>query len=80
MDPDGPDNQTYGLVYGADSGAFTGYSQAIWTMSKFKLDLPAGGSHTITRRVAARRSRRTDCGRVCSEFGGVEWGLVGGVL
>jgi hypothetical protein len=47
------DNQTYGLVYGADGGAFTGYSQAIWTMSKFKLDLPAGGSHTITRRVVA---------------------------
>jgi hypothetical protein len=47
------DNQTYGLVYGADSGAFTGYSQAIWTMSKFKLDLPAGGSRTITRRVVA---------------------------
>ncbi|MEV5963506.1 PQQ-binding-like beta-propeller repeat protein [Kribbella sp. NPDC051952] len=49
----GADNQTYGLVYGADSGAFTGYSQAIWTMSKFKLDLPVGGEHTITRRIVA---------------------------
>jgi hypothetical protein len=49
----GADNQTYGLVYGTDSGPFTGYSQAIWTMSKFKLDLPAGGSHTLTRRIVA---------------------------
>ncbi|WP_020387705.1 hypothetical protein [Kribbella catacumbae] len=47
----GPDNQTYGLIYSTDSGAFTGYSQSNFTMSKFKLDLPAGGSHTITRKI-----------------------------
>lgn len=46
-----PDNQTYGLVYSADSGAFTGYSQSNFTMSKFKLDIPAGGSHTISRKI-----------------------------
>lgn len=49
----GTDNQTYGLVYGTASGPFTGYSQSIWTMSKFKLDLPVDGSHTITRRIVA---------------------------
>ncbi|TCC07746.1 hypothetical protein [Kribbella soli] len=47
----GADNQTYGLVYDTASGPFTGYSQSIWTMSKFKLDLPADGS--ITRRIVA---------------------------
>ena len=46
-----PDNETYGLVYSADSGAFTGYSQSNFTMSKFKLDIPAGGNHTITRKI-----------------------------
>ncbi|WP_350277318.1 PQQ-binding-like beta-propeller repeat protein [Kribbella sp. HUAS MG21] len=63
------DNQTYGLVYGAASGAFTGYSQSIWTMSKFKLDLPAGGSHTITRRVVAvSNSGATDKFAVLNQF------------
>ena len=47
----GPDNQTYGLVYSEDSGAFTGYSQSNFTMSKFKLDLAAGAGHTITRKI-----------------------------
>ncbi|WP_433021406.1 PQQ-binding-like beta-propeller repeat protein [Kribbella sp. CA-294648] len=57
----GPDNQTYGLIYSADSGAFTGYSQSNFTMSKFKLDLPAGDSHTITRKiVVASNSGATD--------------------
>lgn len=63
------DNETYGLVYGADSGAFRGYSQAIWTMSKFKLDLPAGGSHTITRRiVAVSNEGATDKFAVLNQF------------
>jgi hypothetical protein len=47
------DNQTYGLVYSAASGAFSGYSQSNFTMSKFKLELPVGGSHTISRRIVA---------------------------
>jgi outer membrane protein assembly factor BamB len=47
----GPDNQTYGLIYSPDSGPFTGYSQSNFTMSKFQLTIPAGGSHTITRRI-----------------------------
>lgn len=47
----GPDNQTYGLVYSAASGPFTGYSQSNFTMSKFKLEIPAGGDHTITRKI-----------------------------
>ncbi|ADB31691.1 metallophosphoesterase [Kribbella flavida DSM 17836] len=48
-----PDNQTYGLVYSAASGPFTGYSQSNFTMSKFKLDLAAGAGHTISRRIVA---------------------------
>ena len=47
----GPDNQTYGLIYSPDSGPFTGYSQSNFTMSKFQLTIPAGGSHTITRKI-----------------------------
>ncbi len=66
----GADNQTYGLVYSAGSGAFTGYSQSIWTMSKFKLDLAAGGSHTITRRiVAVSNEGATDKFAVLNQFG-----------
>ena len=65
----GADNQTYGLVYDTASGPFTGYSQAIWTMSKFKLDLPAAGSHTITRRiVAAPNGGATDKFAVLNPF------------
>jgi hypothetical protein len=40
-------------VYSAASGAFSGYSQSNFTMSKFKLELPVGGSHTISRRIVA---------------------------
>ncbi|MEV6412301.1 PQQ-binding-like beta-propeller repeat protein [Kribbella sp. NPDC051718] len=47
----GPDNQTYALIYTTASGPFTGYSQSNFTMSKFKLDIPAGGAHTITRKL-----------------------------
>jgi hypothetical protein len=65
----GPDNQTYGLVYSTDSGDFTGYSQSNFTMSKFKLDLPAGGTHTITRRiVAAGNGGATDKFAVLNQF------------
>jgi outer membrane protein assembly factor BamB len=65
----GADNQTYGLVYSAGSGDFTGYSQAIWTMSKFKLELPAGGDHTITRRiVAVSNEGATDKFAVLNQF------------
>lgn len=46
-----PDNETYGLIYSAASGPFVGYSQSNFTMSKFKLDIPAGNSHTITRKL-----------------------------
>jgi len=47
----GPDNQTYGLIYSVESGPFTGYSQSNFTMTKFQLTIPAGGSHTISRRI-----------------------------
>ncbi|WP_442913294.1 carboxypeptidase regulatory-like domain-containing protein [Kribbella sp. CA-293567] len=48
-----PDNQTYGLIYTAASGPFTGYSQSNFTMSKFKLELAPGAGHTITRKIVA---------------------------
>jgi hypothetical protein len=65
----GPDNQTYGLVYSADSGAFTGYSQSNFTMSKFKLDLAAGGSHTLSRKiVVASNAGAADKFAVLNQF------------
>ncbi|TWD83160.1 outer membrane protein assembly factor BamB [Kribbella amoyensis] len=63
------DNETYGLVYSADSGAFTGYSQSNFTMSKFKLDLATTASHTITRRiVVAANGGGTDKFAVLNQF------------
>jgi outer membrane protein assembly factor BamB len=43
--------QTYGLLYTAESGAFTGYASSAWVMSKFRVEIPASGSHTLERRV-----------------------------
>jgi outer membrane protein assembly factor BamB len=47
----GEDQQTYGLVYGAESGEFTGYGFRNWIMSKFEVEIPAGGSYTLDRRI-----------------------------
>ena len=47
----GADQQTYGLVYTAESGKFTGYGFRNWIMSKFQVEIPAGGSHTLDRRI-----------------------------
>jgi hypothetical protein len=47
----GADQQTYGLIYTAESGQFTGYGFRNWIMSKFQVEIPAGGSHTLSRRV-----------------------------
>ncbi|MFJ6280291.1 outer membrane protein assembly factor BamB family protein [Arthrobacter subterraneus] len=47
----GADQQTYGLIYTAESGKFTGYGFRNWVMSKFQVEIPAGGSHTLSRRV-----------------------------
>ncbi|HEX6685554.1 MAG TPA: PQQ-binding-like beta-propeller repeat protein, partial [Candidatus Limnocylindrales bacterium] len=49
----GADNQTYGLIYSESSGPFVGYSQSNFTMTKFQLTIPAGGSHAITRKIVA---------------------------
>ena len=47
----GPDQQTYGLVYTPESGKFTGYGFRNWIMSKFQVEIPAGGSHVLDRRI-----------------------------
>jgi hypothetical protein len=47
----GSDQQTYGLVYTPESGAFTGYGFRNWIMSKFEIEIPAGGSHTLSRQI-----------------------------
>ncbi|MFJ6079407.1 PQQ-binding-like beta-propeller repeat protein [Pseudarthrobacter sp. NPDC092419] len=47
----GADQQTYGLVYTADSGSFSGYGLRNWIMSKFQVEIPAGGSHVLDRRI-----------------------------
>ncbi len=43
--------QTYGLLYTRDSGDFTAYTSAIWNMSRFQVEIPAGGSHSLKRRI-----------------------------
>jgi outer membrane protein assembly factor BamB/predicted phosphodiesterase len=47
----GADQQTYGLVYTPESGKFTGYGFRNWIMSKFQVEIPAGGSHVLERRI-----------------------------
>ena len=47
----GADQQTYGLLYTEESGAFTAYGPANWFMSKFQVEISAGGSHTLDRRI-----------------------------
>ena len=47
----GSDQQTYGLIYTPESGTFTGYGFRNWIMSKFQVQIPAGGTHVLDRRV-----------------------------
>lgn len=47
----GTDPQVYGLIYGG-SDSFQAYGNGNWIMSKFKVDLPAGGSYRLERRLA----------------------------
>ncbi|MGW1682724.1 outer membrane protein assembly factor BamB family protein [Saccharopolyspora sp. NPDC002376] len=52
--------QTYGLIYTPQSGEFTGYGFRNWIMSKFRVEIPAGGSHTLTRKVVVAPNGGTE--------------------
>ncbi|TDD49698.1 hypothetical protein E1286_13315 [Nonomuraea terrae] len=47
----GTDPQVFGLVYGTPAGAFDVYAAGNWVMSRFDVDVPAGGSYTLTRKL-----------------------------
>ncbi|SDJ73591.1 Outer membrane protein assembly factor BamB, contains PQQ-like beta-propeller repeat [Nonomuraea maritima] len=47
----GTDPQVFGLVYGTPSDAFDVYAAGNWVMSRFNVDVPAGGSYTLTRKL-----------------------------
>ncbi|MEO3747627.1 PQQ-binding-like beta-propeller repeat protein [Plantactinospora sp. B5E13] len=47
----GSDPQVFGLVYGTPASAFDIYAAGNWVMSRFHVDVPAGGSYTLTRKL-----------------------------
>ncbi len=47
----GTDPQVFGLVYGTPATAFDVYAAGNWIMSRFNVDVPAGGSYTLTRKL-----------------------------
>ncbi|GIF78284.1 carboxypeptidase regulatory-like domain-containing protein [Asanoa siamensis] len=47
----GTDPQVFGLAYGTPASAFDVYAAGNWVMSRFNVDVPAGGSYTLTRKV-----------------------------
>ncbi|MFE7244647.1 PQQ-binding-like beta-propeller repeat protein [Streptomyces sp. NPDC057580] len=47
----GTDPQVFGLVYGTPASAFDVYAAGNWVMSRFQVEVPAGGSYTLTRRL-----------------------------
>jgi outer membrane protein assembly factor BamB len=49
----GTDPQTYGLIYDPANDDFTAYGNGNWIMSKHHVDIAAGDSHTLSRRIVA---------------------------
>ncbi|MET8833157.1 hypothetical protein ABZV78_04470 [Micromonospora sp. NPDC004540] len=47
----GTDPQVFGLVYGTPASAFDVYAAGNWVMSRFNVDVPAGGSYSLTRKL-----------------------------
>ena len=47
----GTDPQVFGLVYGTPASAFDVYAAGNWVMSRFQVEVPAGGAYTLTRRL-----------------------------
>jgi outer membrane protein assembly factor BamB len=48
----GNDPQTYGVIYEGDD-EFSAYGNGNWVMSRFQVEIPAGESYTLDRRVVA---------------------------
>lgn len=50
----GDDGQSFGLVYAAGT-VFEAYGNGNWIMSRQQVEIPAGGSFSLTRRIVATR-------------------------
>lgn len=62
----GDDGQSFGLVY-ADGTPFTAYGTGNWMMTRRQVEVPAGASHTLVRRIVATRG---DLGALAEEPAG----------
>jgi hypothetical protein len=49
----GTDPQTFGLIYGPGTPAWTAYGNGNWIMSQIQVEIPAGSAHVLTRRIVA---------------------------
>ena len=49
----GTDRQTYGLIYNGETTGLMGYGNGNWIMSRQKVDIPAEGKYTLSRRIVA---------------------------
>jgi hypothetical protein len=47
----GTDSQTYGLIYDEGPAGLVAYGNGNWIMSQLPLEVPAGGSYTLRRRI-----------------------------
>lgn len=56
----GTDPQTYGLVYADGNRSFSAYGNGNWIMSRHRIDLAAGASHVLSRRIVAAPSEGDD--------------------
>lgn len=50
----GNDGQSFGLRY-AEGTTFEAYGNGNWIMTREQVEIPAGGTHTLTRRIVATR-------------------------
>ncbi|MFC0272380.1 PQQ-binding-like beta-propeller repeat protein [Metabacillus herbersteinensis] len=56
----GTDRQTIGLVYSGNTSGLTAYGNGNWIMSRQNVELAAGGSHTMERKIVATPSGSED--------------------
>ena len=56
----GNDNQVYGLVYDGEMNDLKGYGNGNWIMSQKQIELPAGESYTLKRKVIAVKALQQD--------------------
>lgn len=64
----GTDPQTYGLIYAEENRDFSAYGTGNWIMSRHHVDIAAGDSHTLTRRIVAAPSEGEDGFAVLDQF------------